>query len=71
MSTLLTVSQVAVELGVTTGRVRQLLLAKRLKGEKVGRDWLVLPKDLEAVRNRPTGRPRIEPPWKGVKRGGQ
>jgi excisionase family DNA binding protein len=54
---LMTVKQVAEELGVTEGRVRQLLSAGRLKGTKLGRDWLIRPRALAAVRNRPTGRP--------------
>jgi excisionase family DNA binding protein len=44
-------------LGVSTGRVRQLILAGRLKAEKVGREWLILPRSLDAVRGRKPGRP--------------
>ncbi|NIA07356.1 MAG: helix-turn-helix domain-containing protein [Actinobacteria bacterium] len=57
MAKLLTVQEVAKELDVTDGRVRQLLLAGRLKGRKAGRDWRIHPKDLGAVRHRPPGRP--------------
>jgi hypothetical protein len=32
--------------------------AKRLKAIKVGREWLIDPKDLEAVKDRKVGRPR-------------
>lgn len=45
-------------LGVTDSRVRKMILAKRLKAIKVGREWLIDPKDLEAVRDRKVGRPR-------------
>lgn len=54
---LLTVDQAADELGVTPRRVRALIKAERLAAEKVGRDWLIKPKDLEAVRDRKPGRP--------------
>ena len=50
-------TQAAKELGLSTGRLRQLILAGRLKAEKIGRTWLILPRDLDAIRNRPTGRP--------------
>jgi hypothetical protein len=35
-----------------------MILAKRLKAIKVGREWLIDPKDLEAVKDRKVGRPR-------------
>jgi hypothetical protein len=38
--------------------VRALIDAKRLKAFKYGREWLIDPKDLEAVKNRKVGRPR-------------
>jgi hypothetical protein len=38
--------------------VRVLIRSKRLKATKVGHDWLIDPKDLEAVKVRKTGRPR-------------
>ena len=50
-------TRVARELGISTGRVRQLILAGRLKAEKLGREWLILSHDLRAVRNRKPGRP--------------
>ena len=55
---MLTTSQAADALGVTPQRVRALILAGRLKAVKVGRDWLIRPPDLDAVRNRKPGRPR-------------
>lgn len=45
------------ELGISTGRVRQLILAGKLRAEKLGREWLILPRDLDAARGRKPGRP--------------
>lgn len=36
----------------------KMILAKRLKAIKVGREWLIDPKDLDAVKDRKVGRPR-------------
>ncbi len=55
---MLTTSQAADSLGVTPQRVRALIVAGRLKAVKVGRDWLIEPPDLEAVKVRKAGRPR-------------
>jgi excisionase family DNA binding protein len=38
--------------------VRVLIRAKRLKAIKVGHEWLIDPKDLDAVKERKVGRPR-------------
>jgi excisionase family DNA binding protein len=54
----LTTTEAAVTLGVTPQRIRALIAAGRLRAVKVGRDWLIRPPDLEAVRNRKPGRPR-------------
>lgn len=54
----LTTAEAAEALGVTPQRVRALIAAGRLKADKVGRDWLIAPPDLEAVRIRRSGRPR-------------
>ena len=35
-----------------------MILTKRLKAMKVGREWLIDPKDLDAVKDRKAGRPR-------------
>lgn len=35
-----------------------MILSKRLKAIKVGREWLIDPKDLDAVKDRKVGRPR-------------
>ncbi len=54
----LTTKQAGEELGIGNARVRQLILTGRLKAQKFGsRDWLIRPRDLEAVKFRPTGRP--------------
>ena len=61
MDEMMSVPQVAEELDISEGRVRQLLYEKTLKGERVGWQWVILRTDLEAykaVRRKP-GRPRI------------
>jgi excisionase family DNA binding protein len=45
-------------LGVSPDRVRALIKAKRLPATKVGRDYLIDPKDLALVKDRKPGRPR-------------
>lgn len=61
----LTTKQVAEKLGVSEGRVRQLVAEKRLPSTKVGHTNLVRESDLELVRERKqTGRP---PKKKGEK----
>jgi excisionase family DNA binding protein len=56
--TIITTVEAAKRLNVTPSRVRALIQAKRLKAFKYGREWLIDPKDLEAVKNRKVGRPR-------------
>jgi len=51
-------AEVARRLGVTANRVRAMIRAKRLKAIKVGHEWLIDPKDLDAVKERKVGRPR-------------
>lgn len=51
-------AEAARRLKVTQSRVRVLIDSGRLKAIKVGREWLIDPKDLEAVKDRKTGRPR-------------
>jgi len=53
----LTTTTAAAELGVTPGRVRAMITAGRLQATLAGRDWLIAPKALEAVRHRRPGRP--------------
>jgi excisionase family DNA binding protein len=45
-------------LGISTGRIRQLILAGRLKAEKIGQTWLIQPHELDGLRDRKPGRPR-------------
>jgi len=59
--TIITTTEAAKRLGVTPTRVRALIEAKRLKAFKYGREWLIDPKDLEAVKDRKVGRPRKSP----------
>ena len=63
---IITTTEAAKRLGVTPTRVRALIEAKRLKAFKYGREWLIDPKDLEAVKDRRVGRPRKSP--KTIKR---
>ena len=53
----LSTEDAAKELGVCDSRVRALILAGRLKAEKLGRVWIILPADLKAVRVRKPARP--------------
>ena len=57
---LMNVAEVADALGVTVGRVRQLATSGKLKGEKVGRDWVFRQSDIAEYQRRPRrpGRPR-------------
>jgi excisionase family DNA binding protein len=57
MNTPHTTTTAAAELGVTPGRVRAMIAAGRLKAIRAGRDWLIDPKALAAVRERKPGRP--------------
>ena len=55
---IISTAEAARRLGVTPNRVRALIEAKRLKAFKYGREWLIYPKDLDAVKVRKVGRPR-------------
>lgn len=55
---LLSVKEAAENLGVTIGRVHQLITDKRLPAQKLGSQFVVKKEDLELVRERKTGRPR-------------
>jgi excisionase family DNA binding protein len=55
---IITTVEAAKRLNVTPSRVRALIKAKRLKAFKFGREWLIDPKDLDAVKDRKVGRPR-------------
>ena len=62
MTSYLTTTTAATQLGVTATRVRALIAAGRLKATLSGRDWLIAPRDLEAVRDRRPGRPPARMP---------
>lgn len=54
----LTTKQAAEKLGLSVGRIQQLVAVGRLPSVKVGRDRFILEKDLELVGERKrTGRP--------------
>jgi excisionase family DNA binding protein len=55
---LISTKQAAERLGVSMLRVQQLIRAGRLPAEKVGRDYVILEKDLQLVLTRKPGRPR-------------
>ena len=55
---IISTAEAAKRLNVTVSRVRKMIVAKRLKAIKVGREWLIDPKDLDAVKDRKVGRPR-------------
>lgn len=57
MSELLTTRQVAERLGVTAGRVRQMIIDGQLPAIKMGRDNFIKESDLRFVKNRKVGRP--------------
>ena len=54
---LLTTKQVAERLGVSIGRIHQLINEGRLPAEKVGRDYVIREEDLKLVEGRKVGRP--------------
>lgn len=51
----LTTQDVAKKLAVSRQRVLALIQADRLPATKAGRDWLILPADLEKFEKRPQG----------------
>ena len=55
---IISTAEAAKRLGVTQSRVQKMIAAKRLKAIKVGREWLIDPKDLEPLKDRKVGRPR-------------
>ncbi|HKO42711.1 MAG TPA: helix-turn-helix domain-containing protein [Pyrinomonadaceae bacterium] len=55
---IISTAEAAKRLNVTSSRVRKMIEAGRLKAMKVGREWLIDPKDLNAVKNRKVGRPK-------------
>ena len=57
MTAFFTTVTAAAELGVSAGRVRAMIAAGRLRATFAGRDWLITPAALDAVRDRKPGRP--------------
>lgn len=57
MSGLLTTQQAADKLGVTAGRVRQMIIDGQLPATKMGRDNFIREADLKLVAERKVGRP--------------
>lgn len=58
MKDLLTTTEVAEIIGVSSARIRQLVIAGVLPARKFGRDNLIERKDLKYLDNRGKGRPR-------------
>jgi excisionase family DNA binding protein len=54
---LLSTQEAAALLGVTIGRVQQLIWDGKLPAEKVGRDYVIQDVDLHLVSDRKRGRP--------------
>jgi excisionase family DNA binding protein len=57
---LLSAKQAAEILGVHHSRVRVLINEKRLPAQKIGGAWIIKEKDLEKVKDRKPGRPKIQ-----------
>jgi len=57
MQGLLTTQEAAERLGVTAGRVRQMIVDGQLPATKLGRDNLIQEADLKLVEGRKVGRP--------------
>lgn len=58
----ITLTEAAEEIGLTTGRLRQLLRAGKIKGHKFGpRAWVISEKEVKRLKKEPqtTGRPRV------------
>jgi excisionase family DNA binding protein len=58
MDRLLTTQEAADRLGVTAGRIRQMIVDGQLPAEKRGRDNFINESDLKLVEGRKAGRPR-------------
>lgn len=58
MINLIPVSKAAALLGVTPRRVQALITSGKLRAQRIGRDYLIDPGDLELLERRPSGRPK-------------
>ena len=65
----LTTQQAADELGVTAGRIRQMIVDKQLPTVKFGHIHMIKKSDLKLVENRKVGRPRKAQAEKASKQG--
>jgi excisionase family DNA binding protein len=54
---LLSTSEAANDLGVSSIRVRAMIRDGKLKAQKIGRDYIIKESDLTPVKNRKPGRP--------------
>jgi excisionase family DNA binding protein len=66
---LLTTQEAAERLGVTSARVRAMIIAGRLPAEKFGHVHMVREEDLALVADRKPGRPPASKPAKKSKKG--
>lgn len=55
---LISTREAAARLGISVGRIHQLIWDKRLPAQKIGRDYLIEESDLKLVEVRKSGRPR-------------
>lgn len=62
----ITTKEAAERLGVSQGRIRQLVANGKLPAQKVGQTNLVKETDLSLVENRTTGRPASDNPSKAA-----
>ena len=55
---LLSTAEAAKRLGITSARVQQLIWAKKLPAQQVGRGYVINEEDLKLVEDRKPGRPK-------------
>jgi excisionase family DNA binding protein len=55
---IISTTEAARRLNVSPSRIRAMISSGRLKAMKVGKVWLIDPKNLDAVKDRKVGRPR-------------
>lgn len=58
MTNLIPVIKAAALLGLTPRRVQALIAQGKLPAQRIGRDYLIDPGDLELLERRPSGRPK-------------
>lgn len=56
---LITIRQAAERLGISVRRVHQLVITGRLPAQKVGSYYVIVPADLDILKDRKVGRPSI------------